>query len=373
MSVQVASWALDGISVLATERTLVDHGVSLLAQKDCAIWRGIKGEKFCTNDDPVLMVAMKAKSDNNALDAQSLDAQSASLANFETAAGEPPRTPHDHGPAADVMEFVDAWAYLQGLETAETAAVTAKSSLKLAALADFKTTAHPMTGDDDETASSIRSDHGPSADVMEFVDAWAYQQGFEIAKSVTASVQSSPDSATLANFETAAGTAESGEEIAALDLPSSEFFGLGSSRFASAKLAWRRSVVAASNNMPSTKPSSGGETTVAGSKPSDKSVSGLYFIIGSLSRVADINGFSKRRWQVGSQVVVSRLDGRELYREVVGPFPRSQQANVRGRLTQAGIRDAWLAFLEPALWQLVPPSRVEETLAMTERQIASAL
>ena len=125
--------------------------------------------------------------------------------------------------------------------------------------------------------------------------------------------------------------------------------------------------------MPSTKPSSGGETTVAGSKPSDKSVSGLYFIIGSLSRVADINGFSKRRWQVGSQVVVSRLDGRELYREVVGPFPRSQQANVRGRLTQAGIRDAWLAFLEPALWQLVPPSRVEETLAMTERQIASAL
>ena len=115
------------------------------------------------------------------------------------------------------------------------------------------------------------------------------------------------------------------------------------------------------------------ETAKASSEPLEEPVFGLYFVIGSLSRVADANGFSKRRGQLGSQVVVTRLDGRELYREVVGPFPRSQREAVRSRLIQAGVHDAWLAFLEPTLWRLVPPARVEETLAVTERQIAALL
>jgi hypothetical protein len=221
----------------------------------------------------------------------------------------------------------------------------------------FLSGANFETAAGERTALRIGHDYGPAADVMEFVDAWAYLQKHESTKSVTA----------------------------ALDLPSSKPFGLTSSQFATHKMAWRRSMLAANNNMPSATLTSVGEAPIgtatpgskaweaaeAGSQPSDNSVSGLYFVIGSLSRVADINGFSKRRWQLGSQVVVTQLEGQDLYREVVGPFPRSQQATVRGRLTQAGIRDAWLAFLEPALWQLVPPAMVEETLATIERQIAA--
>jgi hypothetical protein len=56
---QLASWALDGISFLATEKSLSDHGLSLVAQKDCAIWRGLKGDNICSeiSDDEILTVA----------------------------------------------------------------------------------------------------------------------------------------------------------------------------------------------------------------------------------------------------------------------------------------------------------------------------
>ena len=46
--VQIASWALDGISYMLTEKSVADHGISVLAQKDCAGRRGLldPGE-FC--------------------------------------------------------------------------------------------------------------------------------------------------------------------------------------------------------------------------------------------------------------------------------------------------------------------------------------
>ncbi len=50
-SVQIASWVADGISYIATQKSLTDHGISLLAQRDCALWRGIKGEAICRNPD----------------------------------------------------------------------------------------------------------------------------------------------------------------------------------------------------------------------------------------------------------------------------------------------------------------------------------
>lgn len=55
--IQVASWALDGISVLATQKTLADHGVSTLVQRDCAIWRGIADGEVCRDDDGAIAVA----------------------------------------------------------------------------------------------------------------------------------------------------------------------------------------------------------------------------------------------------------------------------------------------------------------------------
>ncbi|MBT5940037.1 MAG: hypothetical protein HOG95_08900 [Rhodospirillaceae bacterium] len=39
VSVTVASWALDGVSYIATNKSLTDHGISFLAGQDCAMHR----------------------------------------------------------------------------------------------------------------------------------------------------------------------------------------------------------------------------------------------------------------------------------------------------------------------------------------------
>jgi hypothetical protein len=47
VSVQIASWAIDGLSLLATQKSVTDHGISIVAQRDCAIWRGVVEGEMC--------------------------------------------------------------------------------------------------------------------------------------------------------------------------------------------------------------------------------------------------------------------------------------------------------------------------------------
>jgi hypothetical protein len=42
--IQVASWAIDIISVVTTEKSITDHGLSALTQKDCALYRAVTEE-----------------------------------------------------------------------------------------------------------------------------------------------------------------------------------------------------------------------------------------------------------------------------------------------------------------------------------------
>jgi hypothetical protein len=47
---QVISLALDGISYLTTEKSVADHGLSLVAQEDCKMLRSLKGEDICQKE-----------------------------------------------------------------------------------------------------------------------------------------------------------------------------------------------------------------------------------------------------------------------------------------------------------------------------------
>lgn len=49
-AVQAASFALDGISLAATGKTVSDHALSAVAEKDCAMGRALNGEAICTRD-----------------------------------------------------------------------------------------------------------------------------------------------------------------------------------------------------------------------------------------------------------------------------------------------------------------------------------
>ncbi|NQV98702.1 MAG: hypothetical protein HQ483_03305 [Rhodospirillales bacterium] len=59
VSFQVASMALDGISMLTTHKSLTDHGISTVTQQDCALWRGLTGDAVCQDyeDQPETLLA----------------------------------------------------------------------------------------------------------------------------------------------------------------------------------------------------------------------------------------------------------------------------------------------------------------------------
>lgn len=46
-AVTIASYALDGISFLSTGKSVGDHALSAVAQRDCALWRVVKDELVC--------------------------------------------------------------------------------------------------------------------------------------------------------------------------------------------------------------------------------------------------------------------------------------------------------------------------------------
>ncbi len=50
-AVTVASLVADVVSYASTGKTITDHGISLVLQKDCALLRGFEGE-ICLDTDP---------------------------------------------------------------------------------------------------------------------------------------------------------------------------------------------------------------------------------------------------------------------------------------------------------------------------------
>jgi hypothetical protein len=68
MPVKIASWVADGIAYLTTEKSVTDHGISLVMRKNCALWRGIKGEQICRDEGEtaIAVAAVDGRSIGNA-------------------------------------------------------------------------------------------------------------------------------------------------------------------------------------------------------------------------------------------------------------------------------------------------------------------
>jgi hypothetical protein len=47
LPISLTLWALDGTSYVITDRTLLDHAISAVADKDCRIFRGLQQKQFC--------------------------------------------------------------------------------------------------------------------------------------------------------------------------------------------------------------------------------------------------------------------------------------------------------------------------------------
>jgi hypothetical protein len=109
-ALQLAAWAVDGLLYATTGKSASDHVVSVAANKDCAMWRVIKGEEICSeitfeNDD--ILVAM---GDDETLNRDGLGAIAERLSARERAASrdittESTKTPVYHGVQSAELKF----------------------------------------------------------------------------------------------------------------------------------------------------------------------------------------------------------------------------------------------------------------------------
>lgn len=88
---QIASWAIDGLLFITTEKTMADHGVSLVVQRDCAMLRVVTEGALCREADPTTAVAVAELSPPAGINAAVHDALNSADGVFMTLTGESPR------------------------------------------------------------------------------------------------------------------------------------------------------------------------------------------------------------------------------------------------------------------------------------------
>lgn len=319
--VQIASWVIDGVSIIATKKSVTDHGISLIAQKDCALWRGIKGEKFCTEfedgafaivwadyglrDDedkagPAAKVDVAALVEFDDFDLVVIAGPDIEeLAAFETAAG-----PAETADSVHAMEFSEAWAFMQRQSMSDNAPFWASP------------------GPEAEESAEIALSPAPGHRATEFVEAWAFLQGQSVA---WLDKPAEPANAKVA-------------ETMPLTVDYIETRTVGSADLA------RTLPVAISSRAEPAAP-----------------MAELYYVIGSFSKRFYAERLAGRHSELDPKVMVSSLDGREVNRVVIGPFASDDQPAVHRSVLGAGIYDAWAIRIDPDEWSVVPPSALGDT------------
>ena len=66
VAVQIASIFADVVSLMTTDKTLSDHGLSAATNRDCAVWRVLDGEEICRDYEPGAGPVMVADADSDA-------------------------------------------------------------------------------------------------------------------------------------------------------------------------------------------------------------------------------------------------------------------------------------------------------------------
>ncbi len=49
--------ALDGVSFVVSKKSVFDHGISIVVQQDCALWRGVTEGRVCYPDGAATVIA----------------------------------------------------------------------------------------------------------------------------------------------------------------------------------------------------------------------------------------------------------------------------------------------------------------------------
>ena len=325
--IQVASWALDGFSYLTTEKSVTDHGLSILAQKDCAVLRGLldDGEICRDNDDAQTLLADRGP--GNGFTATDETEELAALgdveqlANFETAAGEPaaPKEGASDDARPVTGQGSDLWSDQGGVSGVNLSATRVSLSLD-----GFE--GEPLEG------YPLYIGSGDISALQNLVTASLDPLG------VTSAELESP--VELANFKTAAGpdTAPAFFEGGPME---NDLIDLDGKALVSVE-----AVISGET---------GDDLAVIGDEPQ----AGLYFVIGSFRKHDNARKLRSQYRTLTPSVLSAKLEHGTVFRVVVGPFVETDAKRIHKAIFKAGISDSWAIRVKPGEWSMVrvdPPA-----------------
>ena len=310
IGVQIASLFADGVSYVTTDKSLTDHGLSAVTGEDCAIWRGVEGNKICKDPKE--------------------DKESETIV---AALGEPKRraakpAPRHMGDAELPAELSGGETEMPKIETPVIAfAEPAKKSTVLAMAPA------PADGIILGTAPSAPAETAPSVR--------------RIAKAASIAV-TAPTPATA--------PIESVKLAEALPPPPPPAPKLTAAKppAAAPRVRAVAKLEKVSAKVPATAPKKvmakipTQVSAKAAIKAPAKTEKATYYIIASYHRATDALRFSKTHGKFKPQVIEGTASGHQVFRVAVGPFDKNNSRAVKARLKKAGFKDTWRLAHESA-------------------------
>ena len=363
--VQVASWAIDGISYVMTQKSVADHGISLVAQKDCAILRGVldPGE-FCRDlDDAATAVADSGDGTGPktaALAALGEDARKETLeetegasellaelleveklAAFDTAAG-----PADGVPAAAIIFDYPLYP------GAETAALGVELIYIPLVFEDGVAMVDP------DAAAVETAALTPEASVPPLV----FEDGVPLSLPLDVPLAGAAEAAVETDAEASEQALYLGptEDVAdGADGADDADFAPAARPVPPAPGPWLEATAGRGDD--------NGEPAV-GEPAVGEPAAGFYFVIGSFHQHLNAKKLRSRYRALTPSVLAARIEKGVVYRVVVGPFDQRHAKDIHKRIYAAGISDSWAIRVKPGEWSMAmvdppaeaPPMEVAE-------------
>ncbi len=287
LGVQIATLFADGVSYLTTEKTLTDHGISAVAEQDCAVWRVFQGEDICRpNADDATLLASAGTDADTVPDGDTIEIVEAGPGDVDVVRVVPAPTAAMTETATDRTEPV-SWTKPPAIETAS-----------LPPAAEFEDAPVPADEEPEEvTLEDARlSPPAPEVTVEELPPPAMPKTETETPMPVTTAT--------------------------AIEAPPS---------------AMPAAVAEGPPPPPAPTPESAVEKATLG---------GTFYVIASYRRLANASRFARAKSELKTMVLAGTANGKSVFRVAVGPFAGSDRQEMRARLGRAGITDAWALRLK---------------------------
>ncbi|PPR79707.1 MAG: hypothetical protein CFH06_00269 [Alphaproteobacteria bacterium MarineAlpha3_Bin5] len=313
--VQIASWILDGVSLVATQKSVTDHGISIVAQQDCALFRGFTDGYICRTwegEPSDLFAYWEEKYFGDHTGARLSDKHGDQYALWEKSK---PMAKNNF-----ILEFSEN--------------IFDKSNLYNAHLSnELYQRHHGFSYWEKHQINDVEDNFVQTANVHEKMSRTGLQKT-NVLMAALPTQQFKADNLSIAKIYPDQFVAEPKGHITKRQ--TKENYIINTKPQKVSKLTLQQSA-------------SGNKKKLNQAKKEEPSP-GFYLVIGSFRNATRAHKLSEAYSNLKADVLAARLNDRITFRVVVGPFMSRQESSIRRALFNVGIKKPWAIKVEPGDW-----------------------